>query len=161
MALGQQKEVMSSIVILPSWVLFIVLTGTVFSSKYLPFDIAYVLTVAVILGWVYLLGSSLSKCCKKVPIPLVRLKIALGYAAGYAITGALYFVYSMPSYVAPFHMLAMFSIFYSFYFVAKSLLQAEREKGGSGKGTFVIVIMVWFFPIGVWFLQPRVKRVLG
>ena len=155
-----RREIMSSLIVLPSWLLFIVLTGTLFGSKYLPFDIGYILAVTIIFGWILLLGISLSKRCKAPAVPLIRLKLAIGYAWAYAIAGWLYFMYSMPGYIIPFHILAMFCVFYSFLFIAKSLVQAEKENGVENKCKFCVVLMVWFFPIGVWFLQPRVKRAM-
>lgn len=63
-----------------------------------------------------------------------------------------------PFYIIPFHMLATMAVFYGFYFVAKSVstIEAGREANlNDFAGPF---FMLWFFPIGVWFLQPRINR---
>jgi hypothetical protein len=58
-----------------------------------------------------------------------------------------------------FHLLAMAAMFYVLYFVARgmTMVEEEREKP-SGKSTAGNFLLLWFFPIGVWFIQPMVNR---
>jgi hypothetical protein len=60
--------------------------------------------------------------------------------------------------ILPLHLLAVFCIFYAMYWAAKSLARVER----SGRVTFRDcagpLFMIWFFPLGVWFVQPKINR---
>jgi hypothetical protein len=50
-------------------------------------------------------------------------------------------------------------MFYCYYFIAKSLKSVEYNREaliGEYIGEF---FLIWFFPIGVWFLQPKINRI--
>jgi hypothetical protein len=49
---------------------------------------------------------------------------------------------------------------YVLYFVAKNLVLAETGKAASCSDQNVIVtfFLFWFFPLGAWFVQPKVNR---
>jgi hypothetical protein len=60
--------------------------------------------------------------------------------------------------IIPLLLLAAFCMFYNFYFVSKSLVIAETGKSATFNeyaGTF---FLLWFYPIGIWFIQPRINR---
>ncbi len=60
--------------------------------------------------------------------------------------------------IMPLHFLAMFCMFYNLYFAAKTIKLAELQRQvnfGDYAGEF---FLMWFFPIGVWWLQPKVNR---
>jgi hypothetical protein len=60
--------------------------------------------------------------------------------------------------IFPLHLFATFSVFCSFRFVSKSLALVERASPVSFpdyRGSF---LGLWFFPVGVWFIQPRINR---
>lgn len=62
--------------------------------------------------------------------------------------------------IIPLHLFSMFCIFYCMYFVAKTIKTAELQKEvefGDFIGEF---FMIWFFPIGIWFLQPRINKMI-
>jgi hypothetical protein len=54
--------------------------------------------------------------------------------------------------------LLMVCNFYVLYFVSKSLVLAERSKPASFYDYAVPFLMILFFPIGIWMIQPRVNR---
>lgn len=59
------------------------------------------------------------------------------------------------------HLLAMFCMFYNLYFVAKTIKTAETQKAVSF-GDFVgEFFMLWFFPVGVWILQPLINKLVS
>ena len=107
-----------------------------------------------------MIGRSLYQKCQDPPSPLVRLNLAAGYAWLYAVLVAVVYMGIIPKYLFLFHVLAMAAILYAFIFISKALVQAENEEGKMSTCRVCVVIMVWFFPIGIWFLQPRVNRVL-
>jgi len=51
----------------------------------------------------------------------------------------------------------MFCLAYGFYFVSKSLMLAERGDSISFRNYAGLFVLIWFFPIGVWVVQPRVN----
>jgi len=55
----------------------------------------------------------------------------------------------------------MFRIFYSMYFVAKTIKTAELQRK-VGFGDFVgEFFLLWFYFIGVWIVQPKVNKLYG
>ena len=62
--------------------------------------------------------------------------------------------------IIPLHLFAMFCIFYSLYFVAKTYKTVELQREvtfGDFVGEF---FLTWFFPIGVWILQPKINKLI-
>jgi hypothetical protein len=60
--------------------------------------------------------------------------------------------------VIPLHLFAMFCMFYNLYFVSKSLVLAETGRPTLFYDFAGPFFLVWFFPIGVWIVQPRINR---
>ena len=58
----------------------------------------------------------------------------------------------------PLHLVAMGCMFYILNFVSKSLVMAETGNPTSPPDYLGTLLMFWMFPIGVWFVQPRVNR---
>ncbi len=56
------------------------------------------------------------------------------------------------------HILSVFGIFYSMYFAAKTLKTAELQREVAFKDFVSEFFMFWFFPVGVWILQPRINE---
>ena len=57
------------------------------------------------------------------------------------------------------HFMSMACLFFVLYFNAKALRSVElqrRARFGDYIGEFCLF---WFFPIGLWFLQPRINKV--
>ena len=60
--------------------------------------------------------------------------------------------------IIPFHLFAMFCMFYSMYFVSKTVKTAELQRKVKGDDYIGEFFMLWFFPVGIWILQPRINR---
>ena len=60
--------------------------------------------------------------------------------------------------ILPLHLFAMFCLFYELYFASKSLVLAETGRAKSFYDYAGPFFLLWFFPIGVWFIQPRINR---
>lgn len=62
--------------------------------------------------------------------------------------------------IIPMHLFAMVCIVYCLYFVAKTIKTAEKHEI-LGFGDFVgEFFLIWFFPIGIWILQPRINKIV-
>ena len=114
------------------------------------------------LAWFWSIGSFLSSIVQ----PALRLKIgffrfALVYPALYIFAFIPFFLSLKPvlfAVIFPLHLFAMFCLFYSLYFVSKSLVLTETGKSASFYDYAGPFFLLWFFPIGVWIIQPRINR---
>lgn len=61
--------------------------------------------------------------------------------------------------IIPLHLVATFGMFYALIFCAKNLVMAERQKRVSFSGYILSFFLLWFYPIGVWFIQPRLNAI--
>jgi hypothetical protein len=131
------------------------------------FGAVLVLSMFCTLAWFWSMGSFLSSM---VPPPL-RLKIgffrfALTYPALYIFIFIALFqsISTRPALLAiifPLHFFAVFCMFYDLYFVSKNLVLAETSKSPSFYEYAGPFFLIWFFPVGVWFIQPRINRLYG
>jgi hypothetical protein len=120
------------------------------------------LLMSSFLGWFWSMGSFLSSIVQ----PALKLKMgffrfALFYAAIYLPVFMVLFQSLNPTVSAvimPFHFFAMYCIFYLLYFVSKSLVLVETGKAASFYDYAGPFFLIWFFPIGVWIIQPRINR---
>jgi len=56
------------------------------------------------------------------------------------------------------HIYCAFAILYLFYFVSKSIVTFEINEIAKPNKFLGIFFMLWFYPIGLWFLQPRIRK---
>jgi hypothetical protein len=175
---------------LKHWQLFLLLIGVPFIAEilligvtitsrdprvvfsYFPF--VMILPMGLFTAWFYSLGTNLFK---RVPLTvkmsLTRFKIFLFFQVAYM----LFFMVFMAGFfsnmtlegntnpaifvfIFPLHFFAMFCIIYCLYFNAKALKAIELKRPvsfGDYAGEF---FLLWFFPIGVWILQPRINRLI-
>lgn len=98
--------------------------------------------------------------------PALRLRVsffrfALLYPTVYIPIFFALFNTSRPALLAlifPLHVFAMFCLFYDLYFVSKSLALIETGELVSFYDYAGAFFLLWFFPLGVWFIQPRINR---
>jgi len=62
--------------------------------------------------------------------------------------------------VFPLHLFSMFCIFYSLYFVAKTLRTVELQREVSFSDFAGEFFLIWFYPIGIWIIQPRINKIV-
>lgn len=112
-------------------------------------------------AWIGLMGSFLNSITR----PSLRLKTRFFYVA--LIYSSLYgylesaFPGNHSSYVSVEILLGVFAAIcaiYSLRFVSKSLILAETGKPASFYDYVGILLLnIWYFPIGVWVIQPRIN----
>ncbi len=56
------------------------------------------------------------------------------------------------------HLLAIFCMFYCMYFAAKTIKTAELQRETKFSDFIGEFLLIWFFPIGVWILQPKINE---
>ncbi|MDF1781507.1 MAG: hypothetical protein P1U67_09450 [Alcanivoracaceae bacterium] len=161
------------------WQLFIALVGSIFfaqammASSMLSGDLPSPLVMIaptifaaiVFFGWLWSVASA---CSKALPPELVSstkpMQLGLIYALVYFMISSGFFFSSngrLPGYIVVMHLLAMASIFYSIGFTAKQLVKLEQGKEVSFSLYSGSFFLFWFFPIGIWFIQPKINQLLG
>ncbi|TBV27598.1 MULTISPECIES: hypothetical protein [Meridianimaribacter] len=143
------------------------------------FPIIMFLYVGLFFGWFWSIGIGLQKYIptdinmkiKKFKIfffiPLIYILFLLavigttfyGISAGSNAVGGI--IGKMLFVVIPMHLFSMFCIFYLLYFVSKTIKTTELKRivtFGDFIGEF---FMIWFFPIGIWFIQPRINKIVS
>jgi len=60
--------------------------------------------------------------------------------------------------ILPFHFFSVFCFFYNMYFVAKTIKAVELQRSVTFSDFIGEFFLVWFYPIGVWILQPKINR---
>lgn len=67
---------------------------------------------------------------------------------------------SMVGIIVPLHLFSMFCIFYCLYFVAKTFKTVELQREVTFSDFAGEFFMIWFFPIGIWIVQPKVNKMI-
>ncbi len=62
--------------------------------------------------------------------------------------------------ILPLHIFSMFCIIYCLYFVAKTLKMAELKRAVTFNDFIAEFFMIWFYPVGVWIIQPKVNKII-
>lgn len=72
-------------------------------------------------------------------------------------------LWAIPLFILAFlmHFFSMFCIFYTLYFIAKTLVSAELQREAHFSDYIGDFFLIWFFPVGVWFIQPRVNKIVS
>ena len=60
--------------------------------------------------------------------------------------------------ILPLHLFSMFCIFYTMYFVAKTIKTAELQRATGFSDFAAEFFLLWFYYIGIWFIQPKVNK---
>ena len=63
--------------------------------------------------------------------------------------------------IIPLHFFSIFCILYCLYFVAKTFKTVELQREVQFSDFMGEFFMIWFYPIGVWVIQPKVNRMVG
>jgi hypothetical protein len=145
-------------------VLFVLSPVALFSSgkglyAFLAITVVY---AAFLFAWFWSMGSFLNSILERRLSSGVRFfRFALVYPLFYVFVFFIFFVNVSPApflVIFPLHLFAMFCTLYSMYFVSKSLVLAETGEPAPFHSYIGIFLLLWFFPVGVWILQPRVNR---
>jgi len=152
-----------------SWSVFDVQAPEEFESSFRNVMLVNIFFGVVFVGWVYSIGISANRrLSSELKLSELPLKLGLGYALVYM------FIFTMfvsgigsPSssgtfaLIMPFHLLAMFGMFFGLWYSAKQLVTLREGKEVSFTDFSGPFFLIWFFPIGVWFVQPMVNELLG
>jgi hypothetical protein len=126
------------------------------------FWVATVLSMGCFEAWFWSMGSFLNCVVHpKLRLRLHLFRFAIIYPALYVFLFiALFERTAFFSVIFPLHLLAMFCMFYQLYFVSKNLVLAETGRPASFSDYARLFLALWFFPIGIWIVQPRINRLI-
>jgi len=164
------KAVQSLFLKAKHWHIFVVLFvipqlasfAAIASMQIVFFSVMTAIFGLCLLAWYWALGSFLSSASR----PKFRMNIGLfRFAVLYPLCYVPFFMWvaldfedGISPIIIPLHLLAMACMIYVLYFVSKSLVLAETGKAASFSDYVGPLILFWFFPLGIWFVQPRVNR---
>lgn len=60
--------------------------------------------------------------------------------------------------VIPLHLFSLFCIFYCLHFIAKALKSVEYQRPVTLNEFTGELLLLWIYPIGIWFIQPRINK---
>jgi hypothetical protein len=174
---------MKKILILESWQIFfllfipIVLSFILFPSaeQRLTSSVSHLLTLIFILlyiGWFFLLGCELYKKMDLMLTQKIKIKPFIYnfyFILIYVVVIYIVFKFSNYSYranailacVSSFAGLYVcFAIFYNIYFLAKSIVAIENHSTQNTQKLVFTFLLFCFLLVGIWSLQPRIKKIL-
>lgn len=140
---------------------------------YAIMPVVMLLFIVVFFSWLYSLGTALHKMLPEaVKMNLTTFKIFLFIPLIYItfLCAFMFWVFNTMvtadaapnlawfTLIIPIHLFSMFCIFYCLYFIAKTLKAAEWQKPVTFSDYVGEFFLLWFYPVGVWFIQPRVNK---
>lgn len=153
---------------LKSWQLFLIFICPILLSEIFQFDpfalessIFSAISLMVILLWFYKVGVfSLRLSHKKTMLFVFRVLFVCNLLlASVLINLSIYQHFSIDDY---YHLISLLTAiglvfhFYMMYLVAKSLCMNKSTL----PSLFKVFYMLWFFPIGIWWLQPKINELI-
>jgi len=143
------------------------------------FPLIMIIFMAVFFGWFWSVAIGLQKKVpENVTMKVKKFKILFFFPLAYILIFMTWFLVVMsgllstnpePNFgliggffaiILPLHFFSMFCIFYSLYFVAKTIktVELQREvKFGDFVGEF---FLIWLYPIGIWIIQPKINKMI-
>lgn len=144
------------------------------------FPVVLALHMMLMLGWAYAVGTFLHGLVPaRMQVSLVRFKVFLIFALVFILLLCLFIAAPLLGLTIPRPypvvvllfilscLFCQFCLFHSLWFVARALKMAEFEKQFGQQEYFNIMplpnpvgefFLLWFFPVGIWVIQPRVNR---
>lgn len=68
------------------------------------------------------------------------------------------FGFLIPIVILPLHLFSMFCMFYMLYFCSKTIKTVELQKEVSFGDFMGEFFSLWFYPIGIWLIQPKINK---
>ena len=59
-----------------------------------------------------------------------------------------------------FHFFSIFCVLHTFFFVAKTVKSAELQRNPRFSNFVGDFFLIWIFPVGIWFIQPRINALI-
>jgi hypothetical protein len=132
--------------------------GLISEAIMLPFVVCF-------MGWLWSMGSFLFSILEPSLKPSIHFFwFAIIFSTLYLLMGLPFWLSDGPvveHILIPLHLLALFCILYALYFVSKSLAVAEKGEAVTRNDYTLTLFLLFFSPIGIWLVQPRINRLCG
>jgi len=146
------------------------------TKMFTVFPLLMLLFMGVFFGWFYTMGVNLNKKLPDtVKMNLTKFKWFLFIPTVYIVFFSIFmsgiigsafdggepnpvFLFGSFGIIFPLHLFSMFCIFYCLYFCAKSLKAVELQRPVTFNDYAGEFFLIWLFPIGIWFIQPRINK---
>ncbi|HZX73375.1 MAG TPA: hypothetical protein VFE57_03080 [Cyclobacteriaceae bacterium] len=154
-------------------IIFIVsiFTSQRIGTAFIFLPVIVLIALIIHFGWHYALGTNLyKKLPAGVDMNLTLFKVFLFFPVVYILIFCAFISLMVldqsnggspnPTYlfaILPFHFAAIFCMFYLLYFTSKSLKSVELQRAVTFNDYAGEFFLLWFFPIGIWLIQPRVN----
>ena len=165
-------QILTLIIIIPIFltiVLISLLTVSRFDPLLIIAPIPIILSVSMLYCWIYSVGISL---LNKMNLPTKRqimyFKVAVFIPTLYVIylgCSMIRMMYNMSNIssivsMTIIHLLAVVCTLYAVYVLAKALKSVETKVDSLKLYRFIgEVMLIYVFPIGIWFIQPRINKI--
>lgn len=136
--------------------------------------------MGTLFGWMWSMAIGLQKMIPPgIDMKTTMFKIFFFYPLIYTLLFCLFFVFSFSSIlhaqngtapspiffvgfavIFPLHLFGMFCMFYTIYFVAKTIKTVELQREVSFSDFVAEFFLVWFHFVGVWILQPKINKMV-
>lgn len=164
---------MNRIFISDTWKIFLIVLLPILFPDNIVGLVLTLLLIAAFATWTYFLGTELYKRLpdghtlniKKFKFhfffPLIYFTIAIGLTGGYNINNENIDEYGPFVYlIILLHLFSMYCMLYCIYFLSKALISTETQNKNIQTSEYIGYIFgFWFFPIGIWFIQPKIKKI--
>ena len=134
-----------------------------FDSRPILTGLLAIAIVYSLLLWFWSIGKLTNSAVK----PELRMNFA-AFRFGIG-SPAIYTLFAIPAFTAfsdsnlfiilPFHLVAVGCVIYDMNFISKSMLLCDRKKPVSFFDYAGPFFLLWFWPIGIWSIQPRINRI--
>lgn len=144
------------------------------------FPIMMIVFMGTLFGWMWSMAIGLQKMISPtIQMKTTMFKIFFFYPLVYILLFCLFFTFSFTSIlhmpnggepspilfvgfavIFPLHLFGMFCMFYTIYFVAKTIKTVELQREVSFSDFIAEFFLVWFHFIGVWILQPKINKMV-
>lgn len=144
-------------------------------SMFFVFPLIMFFSIIINLGWFNALGINLTK---KLPetvkmklnkfkwflyFPMIYMLILSVFILG-ILNGLSFGLIPTPLLlllILPIHLFSMFCLFYCLYYIAKTFKAVELQRPVIFNDYAGEFFLLWFFPIGLWIIQPRINKLFA
>lgn len=132
--------------------------------------IIFIIVIVTMIAWFWSIGVGLQeKISEPYKLKTAFFKVCLfaPYALSifvmlFALSGDAFLLSPglMIAVILPMQLFAMVAMLYNLYFTAKTIRTAELQRRVSFSDFAGEFFLIWFYPIGIWFIQPRLNRLI-
>ncbi len=164
------KDQLNNILTVKPWIMFLsIITLSIFSETMIGI-VLMIIWICLLTYWTLGVGEKLhNKLNDKSILNLKRFKIQIGFVVtyllivfltvgGYEINNENIAEYGWKAWlIIPLHLILMYSMIHTIYFLSRCITTLRNQKEGYGW----YMLGFWFFPIGIWIIQPKIIELLN